>query len=86
MITTSYTPYVANYEDFPKFSSISSDYTVPPPPKGPDSFVLTYKFYETLPCGELAPPTGNPGYTSAMCAFQLVYVCTNVYELKYIRS
>ena len=32
---------------------------VPParaPPKGPDSFVLTYKFFETEPPRELAPP------------------------------
>ena len=26
------------------------------PPKGPDSFVLTYKIFETQPCRELAPP------------------------------
>ena len=38
------------------------------PPEGPDSFVLTYKFFETELPRELAsplqgwrPPTGNPG-------------------------
>ena len=38
------------------------------PPKGPDSFILTYKFFETELPRELvppyevgAPPTGNPG-------------------------
>ena len=42
------------------------------PPKGPDSFVLTYKFFETEPPRELAPPyevgappAGNPGSAAA---------------------
>ena len=45
------------------------------PPTGPDSFVLTYKFFETKPPRELAPPpsrlapppTGNPGSATAFC-------------------
>ena len=43
------------------------------PPKGPDSFVLTYKFFETELPRELAtplrgwrPPTGNPGSAAVM--------------------
>ena len=42
------------------------------PPKGPDSFILTYKFFEMEPPQELAsplqglcPPTGNPGSAAA---------------------
>ena len=43
------------------------------PPKGPDSFVLTYKIFETLPPQEsmppyevhAPPPTGNPGSATA---------------------
>ena len=42
------------------------------PPKGPDSFILTYKFLE-INCLKswrrpmrLAPPTGNPGYVTEL--------------------
>ena len=42
------------------------------PPTGPDSFVLTYKFFEMQPSRELAPPyevgappKGNPGSATA---------------------
>ena len=42
------------------------------PPKGPDSFILTYKFFEMKLPRELvppyevgtSPPTGNPGSTT----------------------
>ena len=43
------------------------------PPKGPDSFVLTYKIFETKPPREStspyevhAPPTGNPESATEM--------------------
>ena len=46
------------------------------PPKGPDSFVLTYKIFKTYPPQESmspyevhAPPTQNPGSTTAVKYF-----------------
>ena len=56
---------------------------VPPvrtPPKGPDSFILTYKFFETEPPWDLvppyevgAPPMGNPRSTAAIVVAKLSF-------------
>ena len=50
---------VASWERCPTFIPVADPGGVPParaPPKGPDYFVLTYKFFETEPPRELAPP------------------------------
>ena len=49
------------------------------PPKGPDSFVLTDKFFETEPPRELRPlrgwrpPTGNPGSATVYEVFFYIF-------------
>ena len=50
------------------------------PPKGPDSFILTYKYFETYlprelapPLTRMAPPTGNPG---SVADYINITVCT----------
>ena len=50
------------------------------PPKGPNSFLLTYKFFETQPRRESAPPLrgcppppmGNPGSATGTLELKLM--------------
>ena len=56
------------------------------PPKGPDSFVSTYKFFEMQPRRVSAPPyevgalMGNPGSATDLSVSFSIFICVSVFQ------